>query len=180
MASCKVTTDIELSCADKRRVGGVKERAWRFSSKSGFTPVYDVNGYITGITFQPYEGLVKVEGPDNSHSGGYTIVNQNGVKFFQHDVTFRTLATNPADMATLEDHLVGDGPIILETNNQEFVVYGIESGMKQSEGNQNTGNEFASDTANVLTFVGASRTAPKFVLSTDYATTLALLEGYEL
>lgn len=180
MATCRVTTDITLSCEDKRRVGGVNERAWRFSSKNGFTVTRDGEGYITAISFAAYEGLVKVEGPDNSHSGGYTVVVQNGVKFYQHDVTFRTLATNPADLATLEDHLVGDGPIILQDNNNQFRVYGLDTGMKQTEGSQNSGNEFASDTADTLTFQGASRELPSFILDTDFDTTLALLESYEL
>lgn len=186
MPSCLITGGIIASCDALRRVGGVNKRFWVFninqldkaSGTKGYTYTSD---YISAIFFTVYGGLYRFESQQKSHSGGSSVVAQSGGnKFFHHDVLLKLLNATPADDQVIEELLVADVGVILETNNGEFMLYGGENGMEVTEGTQNTGQESESDTAQMLTFQGEEKVLPKRVLATDYATTLALLESYEL
>jgi len=187
MADCLITSGIVAECEDLRRVGGVNKRFWVFNinqldktvGTNGFT--FDVNGYITAIAFTVYGGLYKFESQQQSHSGGYTAVVQvGGNRFFNHDALAKIFNTTPDDDAVIEELLVADVGIIMETNNQEFILFGGFNGMRIAEVVQNSGQESGSDTTTQLTFQGQEKELPKRILTTDYATTLALLQGYEL
>jgi hypothetical protein len=148
---------------------------------SGVTYTTNVNGYITALSFPTYEGLYTFEGKKNSHSSGYQLINQEGAnKFFQHDSVVKLFATTPDDQAVIEDLAVASVGIIVETSNREFVLYGKDNGMDLITLVQNTGAVGASDVSATLTFQGSESEMPKFVLSTDYETTLTLLESYEV
>ena len=186
MPDCLITNGIVAECEDLRRVGGVNKRFWAFNlnqldktvGTNGYT--IDANGYITAMAFTVYGCLYKFESQQQSHSGGYTAqVQAGGNKFFQHDVIAKIFNTTPEDDEVIEELLVADIGIILETNNQEFILYGGFNGMRLSEGVQNSGQESGSDTTSTLTFQGQEKDMPKRVYSTDYATTLGVIQGYE-
>lgn len=187
MPECLVTNGMLTSCEDLRRVGGAKKRFWVFNldavdktaGTQGFT--IDASGFVTAITWGVYGGLYEFQGQRKSHSGGYTLANaEGGNRFFNHDVIVKLLNTAPWDDQVIEELAVASVGVILETNNQEFIMYGGFNGMSMTEGVQNTGQEPASDESSVLTFQGDEKELPKRVFTTDYATTLALLEGYQL
>jgi len=180
MANCNISAGVGVDCSDLRRVGGLNKRIW-FFNLSGVTYTTNVNGYITALSFPTYEGLYTFEGKKNSHSSGYQLINQEGAnKFFQHDSVVKLFATTPDDQAVIEDLAVASVGIIVETSNREFVLYGKDNGMDLITLVQNTGAVGASDVSATLTFQGSESEMPKFVLSTDYETTLALLESYEV
>jgi len=180
MANCNISAGVGVDCSDLRRVGGLNKRIW-FFNLSGVTYTTNVNGYITALSFPTYEGLYTVEGKKNSHSSGYQLINQEGAnKFFQHDSVVKLFATTPDDQAVIEDLAVASVGIIVETSNREFVLYGKDNGMDLITLVQNTGAVGASDVSATLTFQGSESEMPKFVLSTDYETTLTLLESYEV
>lgn len=179
MATCGINNGITATCADLRRIGGLNKRVW----------IYDVDGvtysesggYVTGITFPTYGGLYKFESVKKSHQAGWTASVQSGAnKFFQHDVVLKLFATTPTDDEVIEDLLVASVGIIIETNNKEFIIYGKDNGMDMTAGTQNSGTESASDTTDILTFMGEEKYKPKRFQNVDYATGLALLESYEL
>lgn len=184
---CLVSNGMLVTCDDLRRVGGVNKRFWLFNingiDKTAGTNGYtiDASGFVTAITFGVYGGLLKFEGQRKSHSGGWTEANAaGGNRFFTHDVIVKLLNTAPWDDQVIEDLLVADVGVILETNNQEFIMYGGFNGMSMEEAAQNTGQENESDESSSLTFKGEEKELPKRVFTTDYATTIALLEGYEI
>jgi len=180
MANCNISAGIGVDCSDLRRVGGVNKRVWFFNT-DGVTYTTNVSGYITGISFPTYEGLYAFEGKKNSHSSGYQLINQEGAnKFFQHDSVIKLFATTPADQEVIEDLAVASVGIIVETNNREFVLYGKNNGIDLVSLTGNTGTVGASDVTSTLTFQGEEPEMPKFVLSTDYETTLTLVESYEV
>ena len=187
MPECLITAGMIASCGDLRRVGGANKRLWLFNinqvdrttGTQGYT--IDVNGYVTAIAWTAYGGLYIFESQKKSHSGGYTAVIQSGGnKFFNHDVIAKLLNATPADDQVIEELLVADVGVIIETNNQEFILYGGFNGMEMLEGVQNSGQESESDTSSTLTFQGMEKELPKRILSVDYATTLTLIESYEL
>ena len=180
MTNYNISAGIGVDCSDLRRVGGLNKRIW-FFNLSGVTYTTNVNGYITALSFPTYEGLYTFEGKKNSHSSGYQLINQEGAnKFFQHDSVVKLFATTPDDQSVIEDLAVASVGIIVETSNREFVLYGKDNGMDLITLVQNTGAVGASDVSATLTFQGSESEMPKFVLSTDYETTLTLLESYEV
>jgi len=180
MANCKITADIDLTCDDLRRLGGLNNEFWIYSPSdvSGFTE--GVSGYIEALTFETGTNSYTFESPDNSCSAGWEAVSaEGGNKFFNHTVAIKLISTTPTDDAVIEEMLVAKMVVIVETQNQEFLIYGINNGLKTTEGTQNSGAEDASDTTDSLTLTGGDKLKPKRFFVTDYATTKALLVGYE-
>jgi hypothetical protein len=161
----------------------VQTRVWRASTQEGFGHTFDVDGYVDALTFATYEGLRKLVGPKNSHSGGCApVVNEGGSRYFSHTVTVRAIDSTPDDDAVLEEWLASDAPIILETNNKEFFLYGADNGMTaSSEGGQNTGQNFeGTELPFTYTLNGAEQRKPFRIWAGTYEATLALLQSYEL
>lgn len=177
---CGITGGIGVGCSDLRRIGGVNKRAW-VTNKSDFTYQENASGYITSFTFSTYKGLYAFESAKKTHSGGYQLIRQEGAnKYFQHDVILKLFATTPTDDEVIEDLIVADSVVILETNNKEFLVYGIDNGMELISSTQNSGNVPGTDTTDTLTFQGEELKKPRRILISDYLTTLAYLENLEV
>jgi hypothetical protein len=177
--TCGIANGIGVSCDDLRRIGGVNQRIWVFN-QSGVTYTTDVNGYITALTLPGTEVLYPFESAKKSHSGGSElVVQEGGNKFFKQMVTAKLFGTTPADLSVIEALTTATVGVIIETNNKEFVLYGKDNGLEMTAQTQNTGQVAASDTTYTITFEGEERDLPKFILDTDYATTLAYLVGLE-
>ena len=179
MAVCKITADVDLTCEDLRRLGGLNTRFWMYAPADAVA-TEDLDGYVESLTFASGTNTFTFESPDNSCSAGWEAVSaEGGNKFFNHTVAIKLITTTPADDAVIEEMLVAKMAVIVETQNQEFLIYGINNGLKTTEGTQNSGAEDASDTTDTLTLAGGDKLKPKRFLATDYATTLALLVSYE-
>ena len=180
MATCKITADVDLTCDDLRRLGGLNTRFWMYAPADVTATTEGIEGYIEALTFDTGTNTFTFESPDNSCSAGWEAVSaEGGNKFFNHTVAIKLITTTPADDAVIEEMLVAKMAVIVETQNQEFLIYGINNGLKTTEGTQNSGAEDASDTTDSLTLTGGEKLKPKRFFVTDYATTLALLVGYE-
>lgn len=181
MANCKITQGVDLSCTAQRKVGGTRQRLWLVTQLEGFNVSVDSDGYVDSLTFDTYEGLKKFTGPKDGHSGGYTVqVTEGGNRFFQHNVQISLLPDTPVEDDAIQEIISGDFPVILEDRNGEFFLYGATNGMSATEGTQNTGTTATSNIADVLTMAGDEKAKPFRVFVTDRATTLSLLEGYEV
>ena len=177
--ACGIESGIGVNCSALRRVGGVNKRAYAFNVEDT-TYGEDANGYIDNIIPEAYGGLYKIESRKESHSGGYTGVEQTpgGNKFYQHDVILKTFPDSPADDQALEALFVAEVGIILESNNKEFFLYGKDNGMSASADAQNTGQAAASDIADSMTFVGQEPDMPKRILvGGTYEATKAYLDS---
>jgi len=180
MANCKITGDIDLTCDDLRRLGGLNNRFWVYAPSDVTVDALSIEGYVEGLTFTVGTNSFTFDSPDNSCSAGWEAVSaEGGNKFFNHTVAIKLISTTPADDGIIEEMIVAKIAVIFETQNQEFIIYGINNGLKTTEGAQNSGAEDASDTTDSLTLAGGDKLKPKRFLLTDYATTLALLVSYE-
>ena len=176
--SCGVGQGISIDCAALLRVGGVDKRAYVFNV-SDVVYTTDGNGYITAIDFPGYEGLYKIQSTKQSHSGGYNLVVQDpgGNKYFSHEVIIKCFPDDPTEDAVIHDLAVASLGVILETNNNQFIMYGKDNGLGMTAATQNTGQASASDISDVLTFTGDELAKPKrILLSPGYQTTLNYLE----
>ena len=183
MAGCAITSGVDSSCEARRQVGGAGQRAWIVNDMSLFTlgnP--DGDGYINDLIFGTYGGLYTFDGVRDSHSFGYSeFRTEGGNTGFNHNAIIKLLPDTPAEDQTIENLLVGDFAFIMETRNREFFIIGGTNGMRSTgEGGRNTGQTAQSDVSDILTFVGEERALPLRFFDTDYATTLAKLEGYVL
>lgn len=177
---CGITGGLSVDCDALRRVGGVNKRAFvgNLSDVESYTT--DVDGCITAITFAATTGLYELESRKASHSGGITaqVSGEGGNKFYTHDVQLKLFSSTCAEDKIIEELLVANLIIILETNNKEFLLFGQDNGMEQASGSQNSGQVAATDISDTLIFIGEESAKPKRVLDADYATTKALLTSY--
>lgn len=164
--SCLITGGAGINCNALRRVGGVKKRAYVFNHSELVSVNYDSDGYIDKLNFDAYKGLYNFKSRKSAHSGGVTaqISGAGGNKFFQHDVILKMFPDDPTEDQIMEEILVGCVGIILEDNNGEFKLYGLENGLDQTEGGENTGQEQNADVAYSLTFAGMEQLRPKRIL----------------
>lgn len=182
--SCGIAAGLSITCDDLKKVGGVNKVAFIFNISDLQDAKYtETSDYISAINFDTYAGLYQITSKKKSHSGGYDITKQQpgGNTFFTHNVALKVFPDSPAEDAVIEDLAVGEVGIILETSNEEFVLYGAINGLEITEGTQNSGQETASDIADSLTFTGEEKTKPRRIsiggTGADYAATKAYLEG---
>jgi hypothetical protein len=177
MASCNLTRNIDISCDAIRKVGGAKAKLWRVSDMIGFSYTVNVNGYITALSFATYQGLVYLTARNKQHvATDVPQTTEAGTVFFQHNVTVRAFPDTPEDDEALQDWQAAEGAIIIQTMSNDFFLYGAENGMRaQSDGGGNL-----EDYSFSMTLLGEERGRPLRILATDAATTLALLESYEI
>lgn len=184
--SCGINDGISIVCDDLKRVGGVKKDAFLFNLSDLSTYTF-LSGYVSALNFDVYGGLYQFSSRKQSHSGGFVPQSQDpgGNKFFQHDVLIKMFPGTAAGDDVLEDLLVSEVGVILETNNREFLLYGQYNGLEQiSGGGQNSGQATASDVGYTINLQGEEQFLP-FRLSvdgtgTDYDATKALIESYVL
>jgi hypothetical protein len=177
---CEITSNFIASCADLRANGGLNKRIWRAVKLAGFAYTKDVDGYVDGFTMDGTAADVFVEltGPRNAHSAGFNIESTDGGGIsIMHNVSVRALVRDADQRDTIEEWVSGDGPIVALDNNGQFKMYGELTGMNITEGSQDSGQDMsASEVALTMTLQGTGEGTPLFVLDTNTATTLALLE----
>lgn len=181
MPACLITSGIVADCDDLKKVGGLAKKAW-VANLDDIASTTVTDGYVSAITFDTYGGLYAFESKKGSFSAGYAVANSGAGanKFFTHTVVMKLFPSNPTDDAVIEDLLVGTVVTIVQTQNDEFLIYGLANGLDLTEGGYNSGQEAASDTTDTITLTGEEKTKAVRMLDTDVATTLALLESYEL
>lgn len=181
MSECGISSGIGIDCDGLKRVGGVGKKAWIFNIDDLSINPYTIgsNGCINQINFTSYKGLFEFASRKQTHSGGYVPVvgGEGGNKFFQHDVQLKLFSDSCTEDSVIEDLLVAEIGIILETNNEEFKLFGGFNGMDQTAGSQNTGQAAASDISDTLIFQGEEQDLPKRILDTNFATTKAYIES---
>jgi hypothetical protein len=163
-------------------MGGVKKKVWLVSDYDGFT--YTVtNGYVTALSFATYEGLISMESYKKSHSFGYeAAVNAAGlVSNYTHNLSVKVISETPNELGAIEDLAGWEGPAVVEDNNGLFWLVGADSGLVQATGTKTSGQNPADDMSDIVTFTAEMETKlPQRIFVTDAATTLALIEGYEI
>ena len=178
---CGITAGIQIQCTGKGNIGGLNRRAFVGNIKDLADLAYttDVNGYITAINLNPYGFLYEFIGQKYAHTSGDDIArNEGGSVNYPHTVTLKIEDLTPDDKAVIESMTAADMFVVVEDNNKQFRVYGAENGLTVDTAPQNSGNAFGSDTTRTITLTGAEVGLAKVFFSTDYPTTVALLESY--
>lgn len=178
MANCAITAGITVSCDDLRRVGGLAKRVWVGNLDDLVSPFPTGNNYVTNLELSTYQSLYSFESTKFSHEANYTVAKSDGGNIsFGQTVILRLFNNDPTDDGVIEDMTTSDIFVIVQTNNNEFFVYGAGSGLGLTEGTGGSGRQLADSTVTQLTLTGAEKELPKRFLRTDINTTLAYLNA---
>lgn len=179
---CNISSSVALICSDQQQAAGVARRVWLGNIDDLQDTKYTLDGssYVTAINFDTYKGLYTYTGPKNSHvaeSNGQ--IEEGANKFFLHRLLIKIFSSDPTDDTAIENLLNANMFAVVEDNNEQFFIYGGYAGMEVIEITRSTQAK-TGDTAFNIQMEGQEKSLPLRVLSTDYATTKALLEGYEV
>lgn len=178
---CGITAGIQINCNGQGQVGGLNRRAFVGNIKDLADNAYttDVDGYVTAINLKPYGFLYEFVGQKFAHTSGDDVArNEGGSVNYPHTVTLKIEDLTPDDKAVIESMTAADLFVVVETNNQEFKIYGAENGLTVDTAPQNSGNAIGSDTTRTITLSGGEKRLAKVFRDTDYATSVAKLESY--
>ncbi len=190
--ACNINTGLTaVSCEQKEQaIGGFKPRLWIGNTDDidstagikGFT--YDVNGNIDAITFKATKGLFVFNA--NKDSVGATASRtrtEAGIPLYPQGITFKAFDITAVQRAVLDDLAKADSLFaILETSAGQFEVFGKDLGLVLGDANEkNYGALRTDDTSSniALSSIG-ELSSPVPFFDVDYATTLSLIESYEV
>lgn len=179
---CGITSDITVGCNDLRRVGGVRSTIYIGNISdlaSPFDPISIGSNYVSSIPFLTYKSLYRIQGPKYAHSADWKIqVSDAGSVSYEHVITLRVFNDLPVEDQTLMDLSVSEVFAIVQTNNQEYLMYGIGNGLRATAGQGLTGQKIADDPITTITLTGSEKTLPKrFLVNGDLNQTLNYLNA---
>lgn len=178
--SCSISSGITVQCADLRRVGGLRQTLWLGNLAdlaTPFDPVGIGTNYVSSIPFSTYRSLYRIQGPKFAHSADCKmLISDAGSVSWEHSVTLRVFNDNPTEDGVLQDLSVAEMFAIVQTNNQEFQMYGIGNGLRATAGDLQTGKKMGDDPITTLTLSGTEKTVFKrFLVNGNINDTLAYL-----
>lgn len=181
ITGCGISAGVTIDCTSLRRVGGVKQTIWignMIDLASPFDPIaIGANYYSSPIPFITYKSLWKIQGPKFAHSAEATgQVSDAGNVSVNHKVTLRVFNDTPTEDGVLQDLSVAEVFAIVQTNNQEFLMYGIGNGMRMTSLTLPTGVKNGDDPISTIVLEGSEKTIPKrFLIGGDINQTVAYL-----
>jgi hypothetical protein len=180
---CLLTKKVDVSCETKTN-GGIKTYVWAFNLSDLSTPI-DVGSPnpISSLSFSYGKGLLKLQAFKKSFDAGHTpIKDAAGRRSYNHSVTTKLYSdSSQEDLAIDELIKASELVFIVPTLAKEFKIYGGQNGCEYDSGQQTQGFDNTADTSNNLTFIAEGEEyLPARFLNTDYATSLAILETYEI
>jgi len=183
-----LTTGFNPTCTALKKVAGFANFGYIGTISDLASVSYAVTG-VDALTFDASKVLVKfitkerqvtAESPINDRGeGNFTTIT--------HTVELPIYFNTQAEIDLINGLLDKDRLyVILPTASKQFRVYGLANtgqdfenfGLKVSGGADAAGKELQDQSRINLTLTGEMLTLPLYFLDTDYATTLALLEGY--
>lgn len=180
---CGISSNIDISCQDLKKPGGVYRKVWAFNLSALRLPI-DVTlaTYITNLEFNTYQSLYSLESVKFSHDATWQQQNGDGgnVSYIQ-TVNLRLPNNNPTADRVIEDASVAELGIITRSNAGEFLIWGAENGLSSDPATTGgTGRQSTDSTFTQLTLVGTERYLPKrLLINGSAAATLAYLEAME-
>lgn len=176
---CTITAGIGIVCADLRRTGGLAKQVWLGNItdlRAQFN--VDTTANITSIELVTYATLYKFEGAKFAHSATSDMKKtDSGNVSFEHSLQMRVYNTSIADDQILESLSTSDVFAVVQTMNDDFLIYGAANGMSASEIKAQSGKNSGDDSTTMVTLLGSERTMPKRFFDTSKTQTLARLNA---
>ena len=180
MPNCGISAGIGIICNDLRRTGGLAKNAW-IGSITDLRASFNVDSTtdINTIELNTYRTLYRFEGAKFAHSATSNMVKtDSGNVSWTHEVTLKVYNTTTADDQVLQDLAVSDVFVIVQTLNDDFLIYGAGNGLSASAMPMQTGKAAGDDSGTSIVLTGSERTVPKrFSVNGDKTLTLARLNA---
>lgn len=160
--SCSISSGIGIVCNDLKRVGGVNKRVWLFNLDDLRTGIDVTQSYVSTLNLITYATLYKFEGAKYSHSAEAKLVRtEAGNVSWEHTVNLKINNTSYQEDAVLEALAVAEVGAIVQTNNNEFLIYGAGNGLTCTEQTDPTGVKLGDDESTTVKLSGSESTLPK-------------------
>lgn len=160
--SCTISSGIGIACADLKRVGGINKRVWAFNMDDLRTSLDVTQTFISTLNLTTYATLYKFEGVKYSHSAEAKLLRTDGGNVsWEHTVNLRVNNTSYQEDQVMENLAVAETGWIVQTNNNEFFIYGAQNGLTCTEMTDPTGQKAGDDEASTVVLKGTEPTLPK-------------------
>lgn len=160
--ACTISSGIGISCNDLKRSGGLNKRVWVFNMDDLRTPIDVTQTTITNLNFNAYASLFKFEGQKFAHSATCKLVKTDaGNVSFSHEVNLKVNNTSATEDQVIESLAIAEIGMIVQTNNNEFLIYGASAGLTLMEMEDMTGQKQGDEEVTAMKFVGTELTLPK-------------------
>lgn len=160
--ACSISSGIGIACTDLKRVGGVNKRIWLFNLDDLRTGIDVTQSYISTLNLITYATLYKFEGAKYSHSAEAKLVRTDaGNVSWEHTVNLKINNTSYQEDAVLEALAVAEVGAIVQTNNNEFLIYGAGNGLTCMDQTDTTGVKLGDDESTTVKLTGSESTLPK-------------------
>lgn len=160
--ACDISSGIGITCADLKRVGGLNKRLWLFNMSDLRTPIDVSQSTITNLNFNAYASLYKFEGQKYAHSALAKLVRtEAGNVSFEHTVNLKVNNTTATEDQVIENLAVAEVGAIVQTNNNEFFIFGGGNGLIAMEMEDSTGQKLGDEEVTVIKLTGSETTLAK-------------------
>lgn len=176
---CPIETGTTFNCEDRKNAAGVEH--WCYvGNRPDITFTKSLNGTITDVTMLATTFLYKIEGPQKAFDASIEKQTSDvaGTISYKHTVNLMLSAMNQISVSALQNLVeANDLVFFMPTKGKHVFVYGADGGMscdtfKESLGKTGTDNNLAD-----ISFMGESNDMKIEMLSTDYDSTIELLDG---
>lgn len=185
--SCLFENSYDFTCADKSdAIGGFKSKVW-VGNIDDLTTKIDFSNTavdVSALTFASSAGLHTMIVPRDSVSVNVSgAVTPSGLPFYTHTMTLKTILETSINRDSMEELALADKLFfIVQRNNGNFEIFGGQNGGRFTESTKDYGFTAGEvDTMNIMTIAAPNELhLPRIFLDTNEATTLALLQSYEV
>lgn len=159
---CTISSGITVDCSNIKRVGGLNKRLWLFNMDDLRTQIDVTQSTVTNLNFNTYASLYKFEGSKFTHSAEAKLIrSESGNISWEHTVNIKINNVNASEDAVLEALAAAEVGCIVQTSNNEFLIYGAGNGLTCMEMVDPTGTKQGDDENTTLKLVGSESTLPK-------------------
>jgi len=160
--ACSISSGVGIACADLKRVAGLNKRLWLFNMSDLRTPIDTTQTTITNINLTSYALLYMFEGQKFAHSAGAKLVRTDaGNISFEHTVNIKVNNTTGTEDQVIENLCTSEVGAIVQTNNNEFLIYGAGNGLTCMDMEDNTGQKQGDEEVTTIKLVGSEQTLAK-------------------
>jgi len=171
-------------CSAVNKVGGVDKTVY-VGKKANMTFTTDSNGYYSAISMATIGSLpsylLKFTGKRDKNSWTAPLTAGENVNTWNHTALMALYYSNPTELDTIEKLCNADDlVVIMQGNDDKFMVLGAEKGINASAGEGGSGILLNDTTAYMVTLTGEQKVMPKMFSTTptsSLATNIAYLDA---
>lgn len=185
-----LTTDLAPACSAIKKAAGFANFGYIFTIDD-ISAVSVNSGTISAFTFKSGKEAIKFTTKQRTTTAESPVLSEgeSNVALITHTVNLALYFDTQAEINAIQSILDADRlAVVLPTANKQFRVYGIATdstlydfanfGLQVTGGADAPGQNLNDPSRINLVLTGDVPNIPAFMEDTDYATTLALLEGY--